>query len=77
MDSKGDIVDQANEAAELFNRAALSQRKSEGPVATGFCFNCDARLAPKLRWCGPECRDDWQRAQRAEAFAPREPDPVA
>ena len=77
MDGKGDIIDQANTAAELFNRAALSQRKPEGPAATGYCFNCDARLAVGLRWCGSSCRDDWQRQQRADAMAPREPDPVA
>lgn len=76
MDGKGDIIDQGNEAAEMFRRAAISQRAPEGPVATGYCFNCDARLAPKLRWCDAACRDDWAKAQRAVAMAPREPDPV-
>lgn len=75
MDGKGDIIDQGNEAAEIFRRSALSQRKPEGPAATGYCLNCDARLAPKLRWCGPPCRDDWEKQQRAAALAPREPDP--
>ena len=74
MDGKGDIIDQANVAAEVFRDAALSQRKTEGPAATGYCFNCDARLAPKLRWCGAECRDDWEKTQRAVKMAPREPD---
>lgn len=76
MDGKGDIIDQANEAAEMFNRAAISQRAPEGPAATGFCFNCDARLAAKQRWCDAACRDDWAKAQRAVAMAPREPDPI-
>lgn len=75
MDGKGDIIDQGNAAAEIFRDAALSQRKPEAPAATGYCFNCDARLAPKLRWCGPACRDDWEKQQRAVAMAPREYDP--
>jgi hypothetical protein len=74
MDGKGDIIDQGNEAAEIFRRSALSQRKPEGPAATGYCLNCDAHLAPKLRWCSSECRDDWEKQQRAVAPAPREPD---
>lgn len=77
MDGKGDIIDQGNEAAALFTRAAISQRKPEGPAATGHCLNCDARLAPKLRWCDTNCRDDWSKTQRAVAMAPREPDPIA
>lgn len=77
MDSKGDIIDQANEAAEMFNRAAVSQRKPEGPAATGFCLNCEARLRESARWCDTHCRDDWDKALRAEAMAPREPDEIA
>lgn len=76
MDGKGDIIDQANEAADIFRKSALSQRKPEGPEPTGHCLNCDARLAPKLRWCDVPCRDDWERTKRAEAMAPREPDPA-
>jgi hypothetical protein len=76
MDGKGDIIDQANEAAEVFNRSALSQRAPDGPAATGHCLNCDARLAPKQRWCDSNCRDDWQKLERAAAMAPREPDPI-
>lgn len=76
MDSKGDIIDQANEAAELHLRASLSQRAPEGPAPTGHCLNCDARLAPRQRWCDAMCRDDWQKVERAAAMAPREPDPI-
>lgn len=75
MDGKGDIIDQGNEAAELFRKAALSQRAPEGPEATGHCLNCDARLGPKQRWCDVNCRTDWEKTQRAVAMAPREPDP--
>jgi hypothetical protein len=75
MDSKGDVIDQGNEAAEIFRRSALSQRQPEGPTAIGYCLNCDARLATGLRWCDAACRDDWEKQQRAAALAPREPDP--
>lgn len=75
MDSKGDIIDQANEAADIFRRSALSQRKPDGPAATGHCLNCDARMAPQQRWCDVNCRTDWEKAQRAVLMAPREPDP--
>lgn len=77
MDSKGDIIDQGNEAAEIFRREALSQRKPEGPAAIGYCLNCEAHLAPKQRWCDAHCRDDYEKAERAKAMAPREPDPAA
>jgi hypothetical protein len=77
MDSKGDIIDQANEAADIFRRSALSQRQPEGPPATGHCLNCDARLAPKLRWCDVNCRSDWEKQKRADAMSPREPDEIA
>ena len=68
MDNKSDLIDQANEAAELFNRAALSQRAPEGPAATGACHNCEAALAEGLRWCDAECRADWSKRQRADAL---------
>lgn len=75
MDGKGDIIDQGNEAAEIFRRSALSQRKPEGPVAKGACHNCDAPLEAGLRFCDPDCRTDWEKQQRAVVMAPREPDP--
>ena len=75
MDGKGDIIDQGNAAAEIFRNAALSQRAPAGPEATGFCLNCDARLREGARWCDANCREDWQKQERAKAMAPREPDP--
>jgi hypothetical protein len=78
MDGKGDIIDQGNEAAEIFRRSALSQRQPEGPAATGYCFNCEANLHnTKMRWCDAGCRDDWEKQRRAAAMAPREPDEIA
>lgn len=77
MSGKGDIIDQANVAAELFNRAATSKRKPEAPKANGFCFNCEARLAAGLRWCDLDCRADYELSKRAELMRPREDDSAA
>lgn len=60
MNPKGDIIDQGNEAAELFTRAALTLRRPEGPKPTGRCYNCDAPVPDKHRWCDAECREDWE-----------------
>lgn len=67
MSSKGDIIDQGNEAAELFQRAALSKRKPKGPEPTGFCLNCEAEVQLGMRWCDADCRTDWEKRTRAEA----------
>lgn len=77
MSSKGDIIDQANAAAEVFHREAITRRQPEGPPATGYCLNCDAHLAPKQRWCNLDCRADWEKTERAKAFASRDLDPAA
>ncbi len=61
-----DIIDIANERAAIYEKAALSQRKPEGPDATGECLNCEAPLAPGVRWCDQHCRDDWQLNQRSK-----------
>lgn len=74
MSSKGDLIDQANEAAEIFRKASLSQKAPEGPPATGYCFNCDAHLAPKQRWCDVNCRADWEKVERAKRMAPKDSD---
>ncbi|HQU89224.1 MAG TPA: hypothetical protein PK620_06435 [Denitromonas sp.] len=55
-----DIIDQVNDRAERDLALASQQRKPEGPKATGYCLNCDAPLAPDLRWCDAMCRDDWE-----------------
>lgn len=62
-----DEADLGNE--ELENSLNLA-RKLINPnlqhEATGECLNegCGEKLAPGLRWCSPECRDDFERDQR-------------
>jgi hypothetical protein len=65
--NRSDPNDRASAIEELRRRAALQMRKPEGPAATGYCLNCDAHLSPKQRWCDADCRNDWQKTQRAAA----------
>lgn len=58
-----DVHDRATEVEELARRAAASQRKPAGPVATGRCLYCDEQLDDGQRWCGAHCRDEWQKEQ--------------
>jgi hypothetical protein len=62
--TRPDQGDRAAAMEELRRRAAIATKKPEAPAATGFCFNCDARLHHQhQRWCDVACRDDWQKAQ--------------
>lgn len=45
----------------------LARRLPEGPAPTGECLWCGEPVASGRRWCGLECRDDWQRLSRAPA----------
>ena len=59
-----DISDQATEREEQERASALSVRRPAGPLETGACLNCGRPMEAGRRWCGVECRDDWQQAQR-------------
>jgi hypothetical protein len=61
-----DLSDVATAAEEKFREAAVSVRQPEGPRACGHCHNCDAPLAPDLRWCDATCRDEWEVYQAHE-----------
>ncbi len=58
-----DIADLASDSAEFFFDLAQRHRQETAPViiATGYCLDCDEALPAGQRWCGPECRDKWQR----------------
>lgn len=62
-----DLIDDANETAELFLRISQGRRSiSSLPEPTGRCFNCDAPLDdPARRWCDADCRDDYLKARNA------------
>lgn len=60
-----DEAERAELSESLARDIAIQTRKPEGPVLTGFCANCGESIAPLLRWCDSNCRDDWsKRTQR-------------
>jgi hypothetical protein len=60
-----DDIDKLQAHEEILHRTHLEQsrRDTGGAIATGECLFCEAPLPPGLRWCGAECRDDWQKLQ--------------
>lgn len=60
-----DIIDIANDAADLFLSEALKKRQHDAilpTTGTGSCLHCDeVLLETTRRWCGVECRDAWQK----------------
>ena len=62
-----DEVDITAERLEREMARLLRLRRASGPQPTGACLWCGAPLAPPLRWCDADCRDDWEkRLQRFE-----------
>lgn len=60
-----DLIDDANNQAELALQIQLRARRLAGPDPTGRCLHCDAELAPYLRWCDADCRNDYERVESA------------
>lgn len=61
-----DIIDDANNTADLFLRVELQNRKHtaiKAPDGIGVCLNCGADVEGDRRWCDHECRDQWQADQ--------------
>lgn len=61
-----DIIDDANNTADLFLSAALQNQKhgaSKETSGIGVCLNCGADVEGDRRWCDHECRDQWQADQ--------------
>ena len=71
-DRIADPLDRAAAETENMVQAALSFRKPTGPIANGECHNCGAAVNVGLRWCGPACRDDWEKEQERLARSERE-----
>jgi len=64
-----DIIDDAQEREEELRARALQFRKPEGPPACGYCYNCGEALGQGVRWCDADCREDWEKDQRAKKNA--------
>ena len=60
-----DIIDNANATADIFLKSALSNKKPEAPQLYGTCLCCYSKISILQRWCDIDCRNDWERRQRA------------
>jgi len=59
------IMDQFDRAEILEEQARIiaiekALEEKETIKFTGKCLCCEEPLAPPLRWCDSDCRDDWQ-----------------
>jgi len=64
-----DDLDRAAEHEQLQRSLSLAQALTHaprGPLATGSCLYCEATLDEGLRWCDAECRDGWEKLQKAK-----------
>jgi hypothetical protein len=60
-----DIIDDANNQAEMALQLQLLARRRAGPASTGFCLSCAWPLPDGHRWCDADCRDDHERVLNA------------
>jgi hypothetical protein len=58
-----DPADQADQEIEMQRKVQLQHMHKDTPeaIAIGECLWCGEPLAPGMRWCGKECRDDWEK----------------
>ncbi len=63
-----DLSDSATQQEELMRELALRRAANHAPdlPATGECHWCDASVPDGHRFCDCDCRDDFERAHRAE-----------
>lgn len=66
-----DILDQTQQTEALFIDLALRQRTASAHSLPyiGQCYNCEAALPDGVRFCDCDCRNDYERRQRAEGRA--------
>lgn len=57
-----DDIDRAGELIDMMNEKLVNQARNRPPeaVSTGECLFCGEDVKPGVRWCSPECRDDWE-----------------
>lgn len=59
-----DEADRAQSEVERSLAEAMRTRRREGPPATGQCLWCDEPVEAPRRWCGSDCRDQWETHRR-------------
>lgn len=58
-----DAADEADKIVEFALKIQIenSHKHTVEALATGECLFCGEPLPVGMRWCGVECRDDWER----------------
>lgn len=61
-----DIADKANDLVAMNEELALRSLRSQKPKAvfTGYCLNCEDDVVEPKRWCGADCRDQWEKRSK-------------
>ncbi len=65
MSDEADRADRLIDASVEQAIARARMRAREVMPYTGFCYYCGERVKSPYRWCGTECRDDWERTYAA------------
>lgn len=61
-----DIADNSDLIVEMFTQAAINEARKDLYIhADGHCLFCDDQIEPGLKFCNRDCRDDFDREQRA------------
>lgn len=57
-----DEIDRAQPHIEMETERLIKAARQHKPVAaaTGECLFCGEEVNEGVRWCSPECRDDWE-----------------
>lgn len=67
-----DVIDQGNDTAELFLRAALANRDRTELKPCGHCHYCSDSVPEGHLFCPEsECPDDWHEEERRKRIAGR------
>lgn len=61
-----DDIDRARERESMDRERAIAAACARQALPyTGACHNCDAALEPPLHFCDSDCRDDYQKREKA------------
>lgn len=63
-----DIIDQAADREQMDRDLAIAASHRHAPALTpvGVCYNCESSVPDGACFCDRDCRDDYERRQRAE-----------
>lgn len=68
-----DQLENADEATELFFRAAMSKKRPASLIPCEKCFYCSETIKQGALFCGSECSADYEDEQRRKKIAGKNP----